>query len=74
MKSCSTLPIIREMQIKTNMRCHLTAARMATIKLSINTKYRRGCGENGTSYTIGGNVHWCDHYGKQHESFLKNLK
>ena len=62
------------MQIKLQLRCHLTLITMAIIKKSIQTICVGQGMEKRNSSTPGGNVNWYSNYGKQHGSFLKKKK
>ena len=53
MKRCSTSLVIREMQIRTMMRCHLTPDRMAVIHKPTNSKCWPECGAWGTLLPCG---------------------
>ena len=58
------------MQIKTTIRYHLTFIRMAIPKKKEERKKEiasvgRDVEKRKSAYTVGGNVNWCSHCGKQ---------
>ena len=72
MKRCSTSQIIREMQIKTTMRYHLTPVGTAISKSLQTINAGEAVGKREPSYTVGGNVNQYNHYREQYGGSLKN--
>jgi hypothetical protein len=47
-EKCSPFLAIKEIQIKTTLRFHLTPVRIAIIQNTTNNRYWSGCGKKGT--------------------------
>jgi hypothetical protein len=71
MKKCSPSLAIKEMQIKTTLRFHLTPVGIAIIKTPPPTNVGEDVGKKELSYTAGGNASSYNYSGKQHGGFLK---
>jgi hypothetical protein len=52
MKKCTISLALKEMQIKTTLRFHLTPVQLATIQDTNNNKVWQGCGEKGAFNTL----------------------
>ena len=76
MQRCTTSLIMRETQIKTQIktRPHHTAVSKAKLNNTRSNRGWRGCGERRTSCTAGGNASRCSPSGKQYGSSPESWK
>ena len=68
----STLLIIREMQIKTTSSITSYQSEWPSLKCLQMTRAGEHMEKREASYTAGGNVNWCSHYGQEHGGSSKH--
>ena len=69
MKRCSTLLIIRQMQIRTSHQAEWPSLKSLQIMNA-----GEGVEKCKPSYTVGGNISWYSHYGEQYGGSLRKIK
>ena len=68
LKKCSTSLIIRKLQIKSTLGCHLASLRKAKFKTMNDSLHLRG------EFVAGGSSNLDSHCGNQYDSFSENWK
>lgn len=73
MKKCSISFVIREMEIRTTMRCHFTSTGMAVIKKMDSNKCFKDVKNLASSYSSAGNVKCGNHFGSSNKKAIYHM-